>query len=309
MLSDDNIEAVVSFLPDVKTMAAFASAGRAAKDMVYAGIPAAIQSAKPKMTKLQKESLGNLKNPGLVHLKAIVERKCLVCKKDFKGAIRAPWGIPAHKDCNKRLGTNVHHISKGIPESLMPLIRATIPVEVTEGTSLICDDSERWEYVSERIIVRPVPGVIPESMTLEHFNTIDTNDVSAWMENRKRKAEEWKTDGQSLDKWLKAKRRIEIEKIVKTTYRKWMRTVPDVAKNFLLTLEGWESVAVVGLVNANTDFSDEMHQTIFRLACTYSNKSFKELAQAYALVREHPQDAQYLRRYNVRLRHEKNKPL
>lgn len=182
MLADVNIEAVVSFLPDVKSMATFALAARRTKDMVHASIPVAIQSAEPKMTKLQRDTLCNLKNPGLGHLKAIVERKCLVCKKDFKGAIRAPWGIPAHVDCNKCLGTSVKLIKWGIPGSLMPLVRATIPVEVREGDVMTCSSAWREMYLSEKVIVYPIPGVIPESMTLQHFKSIDANEVSAWME-------------------------------------------------------------------------------------------------------------------------------
>ena len=306
MLSDDNIEAVVSFLPDVKTMATFASTGRLGKDMVYASIPAAIQSAKPKMTKLQRDTLGNLsKNPGLGHLKAIVEHKCLVCKKDFKGGIRAPWGIPAHRDCNKRLGTNVKLIKWGIPESLMPLVRASIPVEVIEGSTPIWETTVRVPYTCQRVIVHPLPGVIPESMTLEHFNNIDANEVGAWMKardtrmkKRKLEDEECRVTRRRTNKEKQKQRRVEIEGITQMPYFKWVRTVPDVARNFVSRLEGWESVEAVRVVNANAHLPDTVQKRLFeKWFFRPASASVADLTEAYALIKEYPDEALCKGRY------------
>lgn len=297
MLSDDNIEAVVSFLPDVKTMATFASTGRLAKDMVYASIPAAIQSAKPNMTILQKDTLCELsENPGLGHLKAIIERKCLVCKKDFKGAIRAPWGIPAHVGCNKRLGTSVKLIKWGIPTEIMSLVRATIPVKVTEGSTPIWETTVRVPYTSEKIVVRPIPGVIPENMTLEHFEKIGQNEVNTWMEaqdakitKRKLEDEECRITRRRICKEKKVERRVEIEGIVKTSYLKWVRTVPPKAKRFVSKLEGWASVEAVTVINANADLPDEVHNELLS-RYFIRQPSVAELTEAYTLVKEYPEE-------------------
>lgn len=115
-------------------MASLARASRPSKGVVYATIPAAIESAKQNMTEFQRETLCNLaQNPGIGHLQAIVERKGIVCGKSCKGGIREPWRIPAHADCTKGLEVNVRHTRSGIPDELMPLVRSMIVVKRQGG--------------------------------------------------------------------------------------------------------------------------------------------------------------------------------
>lgn len=264
MLSDDNIEAVVSFLPDVKTMATFASTGRLGKDMVYASIPAAIQSAKPKMTKLQRNTLGNLsKNPGLGHLKAIVERKCLLCKKDFRGAFLGRGGIPAHMVCKKRLWAGVKFFKGEIPTTE---IVSLVPVEVRGEVS-------DW---------------------------LKTQDE----QEKKRRREKVERDGERRKKQRveNAKRRDRIEEIVNTTYLEWMRTVPYKAKPFVSRLSAEDSVAAVAIVKANEDLSDDAHEVVLR-ARLFEAPVTTVLNDVYALIRGHPEMAHFMKNLSGRYRY------
>ncbi|CAM9196126.1 unnamed protein product [Laminaria digitata] len=296
MLADVNIDLVTAFLPDAKSMALFARASQRLKSVVYRNIPAAIKAARHKLTKFQRETIGNLgENPGIGHLKALVERKCIVCKKSYKGGIRAPWGIPAHPECTKGLETNVRYLNAGIPTELMPLVRSTIPVNVRGGYS-----SHHGQYEYETVIPEAIPGVIPENMTLAHFYDAHANEVSAWrervqaeksakQEKRKRAVDEQRVARQKKQKVLNEERRVSIEGIVDTTYLKWMRMVPKSAKKFVSKLSAEDSVAAVAVVNANADLSAETHEILLTPGCT--RPCVTELTSAYALVRRLGEEA------------------
>lgn len=291
MLADVNIDLVTAFLPDAKSMAVFARASRRSKCVVYANIPAAIERAKQNMTKYQRETLCNLgQNPGIGHLKAIVERKCIICRKSYKGGIRAPWGIPAHPDCTKGLEVNVRYVSAGIPTELMPLVRSTIPVNVRDGYS-----SYHGQYSYETVIPRAIPGVIPNHMTLAYFRTGHANEVNAWLERvrqeknaeqekRKRAASEQRNARQKKQKVVTEQRRASIEGIVNTSYLKWMRTVPKSAKKYVSKLSAEESVAAVVVVGNNADLSEEIHEIMLSPGCI--RPCTAELEAAYALIRK-----------------------
>lgn len=307
MLADVNIDLVTAFLPDAKSMAAFARASRRSKEIVYANIPASIESAGRNMTKYQKETLCNLaENPGLGHLKAITERKCLVCHKSYKGGIRAPWGISAHPECTKGLETNVRYVNGGIPTEIMPLVRSTIPVNVRDGYS-----SHRGQFSFETVIIKAIPGVIPQRMTLAHFRTGHTNEVKAWMERvrqeksaeqerRKRAASEQRQKRQKKQRGENEHRRASIEGMVGTTYLKWMRTVPSFAKKFVSKLSAEESVTAVAVVNKNADLSDEIHDLILSPGCV--RQSATDLEEAYALIRKSGDVAVTLLRRRISIR-------
>lgn len=295
MLADVNIDLVTAFLPDVKSMASFATASRRSKGIVYANIPAAIQSLRQKMTKYQRETLCNLgQNPGIGHLKAIAERRCIVCKKSYKGGIREPWGIPAHPDCTKGLEVNVKYVGTGIPADLMPLVRSTIPVNVRDGYS-----SYHGQYSYETVIPKAIPGVIPENMTLAYFRTSHANKVNAWMERirqeksaqqekRKRAAAEQRNTRQKKQKVENEQRRTSIEGITNTSYLKWMRTVPKSAKKYVSKLSAEDSVAAAAIIRANVDLSEQAHVVVL--------KRGRELSSAYALVRKYGEQALVLLR-------------
>lgn len=303
MLAETSIDIIAAFLPDVSSMASFARTSRDSKRTIYANVPAAIKSAEPKMTKYQRETLCNLnENPGLGHLKALVERKCIVCKKNYKGGVRAPWGIPAHPDCTKDLEANVRYVKGGVPKELMPLLRSTIPVNVRDGYS-----SYHGQYTYETVIVKAIPGVIPHNMTLEHFYKAHANEVSDWLERvraeesakqekRKRAADEHRVARQKKQKVMSEERRTSIEGLVDTTYLRWMRTVPKCSKKFVSKLSAEDSVAAASLVAANADLSDETHQILLTPGCI--RPCATELRCAYAFVRKFGEEALVLlRRY------------
>lgn len=297
MLADVNIDLVVSFLRDAKSMAAFARTDRLTKDVVYANIPVVLKSAEHKMTKYQKETLCNLtEDPGLGHVKAIVERKCLVCHTSYKGGIRAPWGIPAHPECTKRLETNVRYVNGGIPTEIMPLVRATIPVNIRGGYS-----TYHGEFEFETVIPKAIPGVISENMTLAHFYEVHADRVNAWLEKvraeksakeekRKRAAEEQRVARQKKQKVLNEERREAIAGIVDTSYLKWMRTVPKFGKKFVSTLSAEQSVAAANTIRANADLREQVHEAVLK------SSRIRELGSAYAFVREYGEEAVILLR-------------
>jgi hypothetical protein len=307
MLADVNLDLVAAFLPDAKSMALFARASKRMKCVVYANIPAAIQMAKDDMTKYQRETLCNLsQSPAIGHLKAIVERKCIVCKKSYKGGIRDPWGIPAHPHCTKSLEVNVRYVDTGIPRELMSLVRSTIPVNVRDGYS-----SYHGQYTYETVIPKAIPGIIPANMTLAYFRTGHANEISAWMERvqrektekeekRKRVAEEKRIVRQKKQKVDNEQRRTSIEGIVNTSYLKWMRTVPKSAKKYVSKLSAEDSVAVAGVIGNNADLCDEIHEMILAPGCT--RPSATGLQEAYCLVREVGEEAVALfrRHHSVR---------
>lgn len=303
MLADVTIDLIAAFLPDAGCMASFARASRGSKSTVYTNIPAAIQSAKRRMTKYQRDTLRNLTaTPGTAHLKALVEHKCIVCKKSYKGGIRAPWGIPAHPQCTKGLEVNVRYVKGGVPKELMPLVRSTIPVNVRDGYS-----SYHGQYTYETVILEAIPGVIPHNMTLEHFYKAHANEVSDWLERvraeesakqekRKRAADEHRVARQKKQKVMSEERRTSIEGLVDTTYLRWMRTVPKCSKKFVSKLSAEDSVAAASLVAANADLSDETHQILLTPGCI--RPCVTELRCAYAFVRKFGEEALVLlRRY------------
>lgn len=296
MIAEVNIDLVTAFLPDAKSMASFARASRRSNDVVHASIPAAIASVKEKMTKYQRETLCNLgQNPGIGHLKAIVERKCIVCRKSYKGGIREPWGIPAHPDCTKRLEVNVRYVGTGIPSDLMPLVRSTIPVNIRDGYS-----SYHGQYSYETVILRAIPGVIPLNMTLAYFRTRRANEVSAWMdrvrqekkdqqEKRKRAADDQRNARQKKQKVKNEQRRTSIEGITNTTYLKWMHTVPKSAKKYVSKLSAEDSVVAAAVVGRNVHLSDEIHHILL------SPSSFpprtEDLEASYELIQKVGEEA------------------
>ena len=300
MLADVELHIVAAFIPDAKSLALFARASKNSKDIVYASIPAAIKRAKDHMTKYQRETLCNLKeNPGIGHLKAIIERKCIVCKGSYKGGIRDPWGIPAHPECTKRLEINVRYVQGGIPSDLMPLVRSTIPVNMRDGYS-----SYHGQYGYETVIPRAIPGIIPLNMTLAYFRTIRENEISAWMERvrrekaekkekRKRAATELRHERQKKKKIENNERRTSIENIVHTSYLKWLRTVPKNAKKYVSKLSAEDSVAAVAVVGNNADLSDDIHALILSPGCVWKG-TVAGLKEAYAFVRSVGEEAESL---------------
>ena len=291
MLAETTIDLITAFLPDAGSMASFARASQHSKCTIYANVRAAIKSAEPKLTKYQRETLCNLPDSaGIGHLKALVEHKCIVCKKSYKGGIRDPWGIPAHPDCTKGLESNVRYVKGGVPGELMPLVRSTIPVNVREGYST---HSGRFTY--ETVILKAVPGVIPYRMTIEHFYEDHAHAVSEWLERvhveerekqrkRKRAAEEHRVVRQKKLKRINEERRASIEALVGTTYLRWTRTVPKVAKKLVSKMSAEDSVAVASLVAANSDLSEETHQIL--LTAEYSLPRVTTLRCDYEFVRE-----------------------
>lgn len=292
MLAEANIDLVTTFLPDASCMAAFARVSRGYKSTIYANVPAAIQSVKGKMTKYQRETLRNLTtDPGIGHLKALAEHKCIVCKKKYKGGIRAPWGIPAHPECTKNIETNVRYVKGGVPRELMPLVRSSIPVNLRDGYS-----SHHGQYTYETVIPKAIPGVIPYRMTLEYFFETHANEVNEWLarvqaeesakrEKRKRAADESRVARQKKQKGINEERRASIENLTGTTYLKWVRTVPNHAKKFVAKLSAGDSVAAATIVSANADMPDEVHRVL--LTPGFLRPCATELRCAYAFVRKH----------------------
>lgn len=303
MLADVNIDLVSAFLPDAKSMALFARASRRSKGVVYANIPTAIESLKPKMITYHRETLCNLgPNPGIGHMKAIAERKCIVCRKSYWGGIREPWGIPAHPDCTKSLEVNVRYVGTGIPSELMPLVRSTIPVNVRDGYS-----SHHGQYSYETVIPKAILGVIPENMTLAYFRTCHATEVSAWMdrvrqeksaqqEKRKRESAEKSKVRQKKQKVDNQQRRTSIEEVTNTSYLKWMRTVPKSAKKYVSKLSAEDSIAAAALVGRNAHLSDEIHQIL--LSPRRFPLCVEELGRSYALIQRVGEEAITLLRHH-----------
>lgn len=273
VLADVNIDHVVEFVSETKSMASFARASRHTNEIINGNILHAINNFSSRMTKFQKDTLSNLSNnPGIGHLKAIVERKCIVCKKDYKGGIRAPWGIPAHSECTKSLEVNVRYVEddEGIPPELMSLLRSTIPVKVREGYSRYIG-----QYGYETVIPDPIPGIIPEEMTLVHFNKVHWKRISNVKQRirqqkvdkenkRKRDAKDRQVERSKKQKILNENRRNEIESMVNMPYLKWMRTIPSDAKKLISKLSALESVALVAAVNENADQPENVHEVILK---------------------------------------------
>lgn len=231
MLADVNIDHVVAFLGDAKSVTVFARTSRRMKGIVYANVPAALNAAKHNITKFEKETLSNLgKNAGIGHLKARSRRALSSASASFvrrvtkAGFVRRGGSRPT-RGCMKSLETNVRCVNGGIPTEPLPLVRWTIPVNARGGYS-----SYHGPYKYEAVIPEANPDAVPESMTLAHFYEAHANKVSAWLERmhgEERPTREARTSARGTEgrvpreaKGRGGRSRVSIKGIVNTTYLK-----------------------------------------------------------------------------------------